>query len=130
MKTLCVRSPYSELIARGRKKHEIRTWYTSYRGPLLIVASSQYAHGASKLFGDRRMKLTRDQAPRSTAVCVVDLVEIREVEGQGYLDSAFCDVDESYLAWVLANPRRVKPFFVSGKLNLFEVADSQVELAK
>src|SRR2546425_12676597 len=38
MKALTVMQPYAELIARGDKLIENRTWPTSYRGPLLIHA--------------------------------------------------------------------------------------------
>ena len=38
MKALTVCQPYAELIARGLKPIENRTWPTSYRGPLAIHA--------------------------------------------------------------------------------------------
>lgn len=39
MKTLSIRQPWADLIAKGHKQIENRTWPTSYRGPLLIHAS-------------------------------------------------------------------------------------------
>ena len=129
MKALCVRQPYAELIARGVKTHEVRSWFREYRGPLLIVASSQYAYGANETYADSRLKLDKRTTPRSSAVCVVDLVEIFEVDEAGYLDSACCEVDEFCLLWELARPRRVEPFFVAGKLNLFEVSDKLIRLS-
>ena len=38
MKVLTICQPYAELIARGEKRVENRTWRTSYRGPLAIHA--------------------------------------------------------------------------------------------
>lgn len=38
MKALTICQPYAELIVRGTKRVENRTWPTSYRGPLLIHA--------------------------------------------------------------------------------------------
>ena len=38
MRALTVCQPYAELIARGEKVIENRTWPTSYRGPLIIHA--------------------------------------------------------------------------------------------
>lgn len=38
MKALTICQPYAELIVRGLKPIENRTWPTSYRGPLLIHA--------------------------------------------------------------------------------------------
>lgn len=44
MRALTICQPYAELIARGIKRVENRTWATGYRGPLLIHA------GKSKKF--------------------------------------------------------------------------------
>lgn len=38
MKALTIAQPYAELIARGSKRVENRTWPTGYRGPLYIHA--------------------------------------------------------------------------------------------
>lgn len=38
MKALTITQPYAEIIARGEKPIENRTWPTSYRGPLAIHA--------------------------------------------------------------------------------------------
>jgi hypothetical protein len=38
MKALTILQPYAELIARGEKRVENRTWRTRYRGPLAIHA--------------------------------------------------------------------------------------------
>lgn len=38
MKAITICQPYAELIARGDKRIENRTWPTMYRGPLLIHA--------------------------------------------------------------------------------------------
>jgi hypothetical protein len=36
-----IRQPRAELILRGRKPFELRTWRTKYRGPLVIHAASK-----------------------------------------------------------------------------------------
>jgi len=38
MKALTVRQPWAHHIAQGLKTIEVRSWRTSYRGPLLITA--------------------------------------------------------------------------------------------
>lgn len=38
MRVLTVRQPWADLIASGRKRVEVRTWLTSYRGPIAIHA--------------------------------------------------------------------------------------------
>lgn len=43
MKILTVCQPYADLIARGVKRIENRSWATNYRGPLLIHAGKSRA---------------------------------------------------------------------------------------
>jgi len=43
MKALTVCQPYAEEIIRGAKRTENRSWYTAYRGPLLIHAGKSRA---------------------------------------------------------------------------------------
>lgn len=42
-KALCVKQPWASLICYGIKDIENRTWFTHYRGRLLIVASKKIA---------------------------------------------------------------------------------------
>lgn len=42
-KALTICQPYAELILRGEKLIENRTWWSSYRGPLLIHAGKSRA---------------------------------------------------------------------------------------
>lgn len=46
MKTISVRQPWAWLIVNGYKDIENRTWYSNYRGELLIHASKSYADAA------------------------------------------------------------------------------------
>lgn len=41
MKAISLWQPWASLIASGAKKIETRSWYTSYRGPLVIHASKR-----------------------------------------------------------------------------------------
>jgi hypothetical protein len=40
-RALTIRQPWAELIIRGRKPFELRSWSTHYRGPLLIQAAAR-----------------------------------------------------------------------------------------
>jgi hypothetical protein len=42
MKALSILQPYAWLIVTGKKDIENRTWWTSYRGPVLIHAGKNY----------------------------------------------------------------------------------------
>ena len=39
MKGITIRQPWVELILQGRKPYEIRSWGTSYRGPIMLHAA-------------------------------------------------------------------------------------------
>jgi hypothetical protein len=125
MKALCVRQPYAEVIARGIKTIEVRTWETKHRGPILIVASSNAYPEDMPLFD-----LTDRDCPRSTAVCVVDLVDIghprRPTPEQAR--AACCDLQRGDLLWHIVRPRRVRPFAVKGKLRLFDLPDDLISV--
>lgn len=122
MKAISVRQPWARFIADGSKNVEVRTWRTSYRGPLLICSSSRQDQNFEKL--------ERDVFALGVALCVVDLCDI-EPMSPAHVKAAYpCD-DESLwqgedfggqYAWLLKDPRVVlDPFPVKGKLNFFEV---------
>lgn len=128
-KTLSIKQPWAHLILTGRKTLEMRTWRTAYRGELLITASSQ----------PKNFQLDGMRLPSGVAICLVDLVDIREfgiddlVEA-GYEGDALRRARNRWLAgldmnlgdatvygWRLANPRPTRPAAVKGKLHIFEV---------
>ena len=39
MKGITIRQPWVDLILQGRKPYEIRSWRTSYRGPIMLHAA-------------------------------------------------------------------------------------------
>lgn len=57
MKCLSVKQPFANLIASGKKKIEIRSWKTSYRGELLIYASKMPDESALKHFKGKSQKI-------------------------------------------------------------------------
>lgn len=104
MKGLSVREPYASLIADGRKSIETRTWYTSYRGPLLICASAKpKIHKAGY------------------AVCIVTVSDVRPMlpEDAG---AAMCDYIPDLYAWIFTNLHRfARPMPAKGALYLWDV---------
>lgn len=113
MRALSVRQPWADLIARGLKNIEIRSWATSHRGPLLICASA-------KKYGD---------LPVGVAICVVDMVNVRPIteadRGRAQIGSDFDLRGQN--AWEIVNPRPVKPTPIKGCLHLFEVPDEMIK---
>jgi len=119
VKALSVRQPWAELIAQGRKTIELRSWRTDYRGPLLICAGVAWHPEGVALHG--RI------GDRGIAVCVVDLVDVREFVPRRDAFAACvarAGVGSGW-AWVLEDPRRTPPTPVKGRLTLF---DAEVSL--
>lgn len=126
MKAISVKQPYAELIASGRKSIEVRTWQDSYRGPLLIVASSQPNRVALENFDMHDL-------PCGVAVCVVGLTGIHRAPAdvlhrQEKERLACCELRRDDLLWHIGAPRRVKPVAIKGRLRLYDVDDAKVVL--
>lgn len=123
MKTLSFHQPRAEQIVRGEKTVDIRTWQTSYRGPLAI-------HAAAERRDDRCRELGFDPAALAygAVIGVVELVEIRPLDAATY--AAWQPQHRSTApfpgapcyAWCLAHPQRLpEPLPVTGRRRLFEV---------
>jgi len=105
MKALSVKQPWASLIARGHKTIEVRTWSTSYRGPLLICAS-------------RRPDI--DGLPTGVAVCTINLVDVRPITPEDATAACVKVTPGQQFAWVLES---VSPLDfdlpITGRLGLF-----------
>ena len=51
MKALSLKQPFAELIVSGKKKIELRSWNTNFRGEFLVHASAKPDAEAMKRFG-------------------------------------------------------------------------------
>ena len=71
MRVLTVRQPWAQAIASGRKRIEVRSWRTAWRGPLLIHAAA------------RRPRLA-DICPASTAGALAATKRRRRSEADGW----------------------------------------------
>lgn len=112
MKALSVRQPWAGMIASGRKTVEVRSWSTSYRGPLLICSGKARHPLGVELHGPG--------GALGVALCVVELVDVRPLV-PGDADAAGLDLEAlaGQFAWVLRDPVAVEPVAVSGRLGLF-----------
>ena len=120
IKALTIRQLWAELILRGRKPYELRSWRTKYRGPLAIHASAKVdAEDA------RQLGLDPEGLIAGAFVGVVILSDVRphtredarllkkRRAGFGWFPGNF--------SWVLKKPRRIRPVKAKGQLNLFKV---------
>ncbi len=114
MKVITVKQPFATLIAEGFKEYEFRTWYTHYRGEILIHAGKgidqeamkryeylhlQYPTGCIPIDDSMRKKL-KDQNP------MVYHGIIKNPDWHGY-------------GFQLENIQKLKPIFIKGKLGLW-----------
>lgn len=115
MKALSVRQPWAELIAQGRKSIELRSWSTSYRGPLLIVAGRNWHSLGVELHGSI--------GARGVSVCVGTLHDVRPATARDAQKACVRppSVCSGLLAWELRDVVRVAEVPVIGRLSLFDV---------
>ncbi len=124
MKCLSVWQPWAWLIIHapapnGPKDVENRTWYTDYRGPLLICASQRR---------DWKEYWRADRCARERGITLPGWYALSYGNAIGIIDLVDCVrnypskwAEPDLWHWILANPRSVKPFFVRGYQKLFEV---------
>lgn len=111
VRLLTVRQPWASLIASGRKTIEVRTWHTSYRGPLVILAGRGRDDVADH-------PVPKD-APSGVLVAVVMLLDVRAWEPGD--EGAACvrpDDHAGLFSWVLWSARPVSPVAMRGSLGL------------
>lgn len=99
MKALSVRGNYVLDMIAGKKKIEYRTWYTKYRGDLLMCSTAKKIPGAAPGY----------------AVCVVNLYDV------------MYDKLEGIWEWYIKDIRPIKPIHVKGQLKLFNVPDELIK---
>ena len=106
LRCLSVRQPWAELIIRGEKDVENRSWATKYRGALLVHASGRVDREAMRAH-------PLETLPTGALVGVVDVVGCtKEVRSEWHIAGMH--------GWYLERPRRfVKPIPLRGALGLF-----------
>jgi len=126
MRALTIQQPYAELVARGLKRVENRTWQTHYRGELVIHA------GASQRWLAEADPLDIERAGEDLAfgaiIAVADLVDCLSIRDLTRDQSLFKhDLAEHEYAtgpwcWVLDNVRRLqRPIIAPGRQSIWTV---------
>ena len=125
MKALSVRQPWAEMIIRGQKTVELRTWTVRYRGPLLIHAAA-----VRRPARVRQLGLDPDALAYGALLGVVTLIDVIPVDAEKY--EALRPLhrrDKPYpgaplYAWYLRHPRPFeRPIPWSGRQGLFSVPE-------
>lgn len=127
LRALTIRQPWAELILRGRKPYEIRSWSTKYRGPLVIHSAAKVNSGYAIELG-----LNPDKLVAGAFVGVAVLTDVRPfTRNDAWLlkknRAGFGGWEPDLFSWVLAKPRRIAPpIKAKGKLGLIKVSQSAV----
>jgi hypothetical protein len=147
LKALTLTQPWASLMALQAKRIETRSWYTGYRGELVIHAAKGFPKWAKETCEEPEFVrglggLTAAQLPVSVGVCVVrlvacirttDMYKVETVLGHkpSVDELAFGDYSEGRFAWLTEFVRplaNVGP--VRGELGLWSWAESDQEKAE
>lgn len=127
MKALTICQPYAELIVRGEKRVENRTWSTPYRGPMYIHA------GKSRAWFDDDADLIQmlgRMPPFGAVVGIVDLIDCVKAS-----DVTMGDYNDKYpwlyehehangpWCWILDKVMPIGPWPYRGAQGLFDIND-------
>ena len=130
MRALSIRQPWVELILRGDKQVEYRTWKTNHLGDLLIHASA--THNKDVRANIEEQGLEAAQLVFGAVVGVVEVTRYSVVQPQrslldrvrGLFSGRLEEPEETVYEWHLANPRRFEtPIPYKGAAGIFLVPD-------
>jgi len=123
MKCLSVSQPFADLIVRGKKTIELRTWNTKFRGEFLVHAPLKIKKDTCKKFGIDETKLR-------TGV-IIGKAEIYDVKTYDSIAELKMDYQKHFASeeflhhkygFLLKNPKELRiPIPYKGSLGFFNV---------
>jgi activating signal cointegrator 1 len=135
MKALSIQQPWASLIVQGCKRVETRSWFTHYRGPLVIHAGSRFRKPQWDLCKETPFQECLAAAdlhrlrdlPLGCVVGVVTMIDCVPVSDLAdtldLRERCFGDFSDGRYAWLFADPLPCAPVRWVGQLGLFDVAD-------
>lgn len=122
MKTLSIKNPWAALIALGFKDVENRSWYTNYRGKILIHSSSKPDSRFTKMSDINKLNLLSESQKIQLLHNTMNSAIIGEVfiyDCINNSNSAWAEPDQFH--WILKEPKLYKhPIFnVKGSLSFW-----------
>jgi hypothetical protein len=132
MKALSLWQPWASMIQYGYKKVETRSWYTAYRGNLLICSAKKKSRDLEAYFNNSLLPaipllLEYECLPLGEALVICRLDNCFEISKdnislQSELELKMGNWEPGRFAWQFSNIRPLaEPFNVVGKQGLFEV---------
>ncbi len=117
IRALTIKQPWAELLIRGEKTIECRTWTTPYRGPLLLHAAKSR---------DPQMKSVYPAAPCGCLIALAQLTGIEQITAANaaQFNTVWEDNPPGAYAWHLDNIEPFDPIPWRGQIGLFAVPSS------
>ena len=117
MKSLSLKQPFAELILSKKKKIELRSWNTNFRGKFFIHASKQPDQKAMKKFKYKTL-------PTGCIVGKAVLVKVKKYENEEEhkKDKNLHLASSSFgmYGFILEDVERVEPIYCRGRLGFWE----------
>lgn len=144
MRGLSLTQPWATLVAIGAKRIETRSWWTEYRGPLVIHAAKAFPRVARAFADTSRFIIplrTEIEALYGQASwplgAIVAMAELDEIVPMAYLtdisaqERAFGDYSPGRFAWRLTDVRPLRePILATGALGVWTVSSAIAEQVK
>jgi hypothetical protein len=140
MRVITIWQPYATLLAIQAKKHETRSWYTSYRGPIAIHASVKWDKSLAEAFIKSSELLVEHDWTPDPLLAEIGAMKMGDTLGKilavGRLnDCVPADLPETFgtidrelglfgpgrWAWRISDMRLVKPLAIRGQLGLWSL---------
>jgi hypothetical protein len=124
---LSIRQPWAELILRGEKDVEVRTWTNSYRGPIWLHTGTKVDEIAAKRFrADVYFTGGLVGFAELTEICAFT-PDLYEEWRERHLDFSSFPSSTDIYAWILCDAKRLEPpRKCKGALGLFQVDTSAI----
>ena len=130
MKCLSVSQPFAQLIAQGKKKIELRSWNTKFRGEFLIHAPIKI-----RTWDMHRLKISRKEIVTGAIIGKAEIYDVKKYETKADLkrdyklhflssmqQQQFKTKNSKKYGFLIKNPKMFRiPIPCKGKLGLFQV---------
>jgi len=126
MKALTICQPYAELILRGEKRIENRTWPTKHRGPMYLHAGKSRAWWNNE--PDGKLYPNAQFGAVVGIVNVIDCVPVTDIrEGKCYPELRESRHTLGPWCWVLADVVSIGPWPWRGAQGLFDIDEDELD---
>ena len=121
---LSIKQPWAQLILEGRKDIEVRSWATSYRGPLWIHTGQKLDTYANRRFGIQ--DLFRGGIVGSVVLWGIRPFSTKSWEAwhSRHLDDSPFNEELAKYGWIFRTPKPLNhPIPIKGTIGLFHLPD-------